>query len=96
MVGEDEIADIVSSWTGIPVSRLASEESDRLVRLEELLHKRVIGQDEPVKAVSRAVRRARAGLKNPETTHWFLCISGAYRCGENRAGPSAGRSHVRE
>lgn len=66
LVGEDEIADIVSSWTGIPVSKLASEESDRLVHLEELLHKRVIGQDEPVKAVSRAVRRARAGLKNPK------------------------------
>ncbi len=65
-VGEEEIADIVSSWTGIPVSKLAAEESERLVNLEEVLHQRVIGQDEPVKAVARAVRRARAGLKNPK------------------------------
>jgi len=65
-VGEDEIAAIVSSWTGIPVSKLATEESERLVHLEEVLHKRVVGQEEAVKAVSRAVRRARAGLKNPK------------------------------
>ncbi|MDH7475818.1 MAG: AAA family ATPase, partial [Anaerolineae bacterium] len=56
---------IVSSWTGIPVSKLAEEESQRLVRLEEVLHQRVIGQEEAVQAVARAVRRARAGLKNP-------------------------------
>lgn len=66
LVGEEEIASIVSSWTGIPVSKLASEESEKLVNLEALLHKRVIGQDEAVVAVSRAVRRARAGLKNPK------------------------------
>lgn len=66
LVGEEEIAVIVSSWTGIPVSKLANEESERLINLEALLHKRVIGQDEAVVAVSRAVRRARAGLKNPK------------------------------
>jgi ATP-dependent Clp protease ATP-binding subunit ClpC len=65
-VGEEEIAAIVSSWTGIPVSKLAEEESERLVHLEEILHKRVVGQSEAVKAVARAVRRARAGLKNPK------------------------------
>ncbi len=65
-VGEEEIAAIVSSWTGIPVSKLAAEESQRLVHLEDILHQRVVGQDEAVKAVSRAVRRARAGLKNPK------------------------------
>ncbi|HOB11909.1 MAG TPA: ATP-dependent Clp protease ATP-binding subunit [Syntrophomonadaceae bacterium] len=65
-VGEEEIAAIVSSWTGIPVSKLAEEESERLVHLEEILHQRVIGQSEAVKAVARAVRRARAGLKNPK------------------------------
>ncbi len=64
-VGEEEIADIVASWTGIPVSKLAVEESQRLIHLEDVLHKRVIGQEEAVEAVSRAVRRARAGLKNP-------------------------------
>ncbi|NLX03431.1 MAG: ATP-dependent Clp protease ATP-binding subunit [Syntrophomonadaceae bacterium] len=65
-VGEEEIADIVASWTGIPVSKLAVEESQRLVHLEDVLHKRVVGQEEAVEAVSRAVRRARAGLKNPQ------------------------------
>ncbi len=65
-VGEDDIAHIVSSWTGIPVKRLAMEESQRLLRLEEELHKRVVAQDEAVKVVSRAIRRARAGLKDPK------------------------------
>ncbi len=65
-VGEEEIADIVASWTGIPVSKLAAEESERLVNLEEVLHKRLVGQNEAVIAVARAVRRARAGLKNPK------------------------------
>ncbi|MGI5911368.1 MAG: ATP-dependent Clp protease ATP-binding subunit [Syntrophomonadaceae bacterium] len=66
MVGEEEIAAIVSSWTGVPVNKLAAEESERLVHLEEVLHQRVIGQEEAVQAVARAVRRARAGLKNPQ------------------------------
>ncbi|HZJ84523.1 MAG TPA: ATP-dependent Clp protease ATP-binding subunit [Syntrophomonadaceae bacterium] len=66
VVGEEEIAEILSSWTSIPVSKLAAEESERLVNLEDVLHERVIGQDEPVKAVARAVRRARAGLKDPK------------------------------
>lgn len=65
-VTEEDIAHIVSSWTGIPVKKLAEEESQRLLKMEEILHNRVIGQDEAVKAVSRAVRRARAGLKNPK------------------------------
>ena len=65
-VGEEEIAAIVSKWTGVPVSKLAMEESERLVHLEESLHARVIGQNDAVQAVSRAVRRARAGLKNPK------------------------------
>jgi len=65
-VSEEEIATIISSWTGIPVSKLALEESERLLHLEDVLHSRVIGQNEAVKAISRAVRRARAGLKNPK------------------------------
>lgn len=64
-VTEEEIADIVSSWTGIPVKRLAEEESERLMKMEDVLHERVIGQDEAVKAVSRAIRRGRVGLKDP-------------------------------
>jgi len=65
-VMEDDIAQIVSSWTGIPVRKLAEEESERLLKLEEILHQRVIGQDEAVNAVAKAVRRARAGLKDPK------------------------------
>jgi len=65
VVEEQDIAHIVSSWTGIPVKKLAEEETEKLLRMEDLLHERVVGQDEAVRAVSRAVRRARAGLKDP-------------------------------
>lgn len=65
-VTEEDIAMVVSSWTGVPLTQLAQEESERLLKLEEILHKRVIGQDEAVVAVSKAVRRARAGLKDPK------------------------------
>src|ERR687898_651951 len=65
-IGEDEIADIVSMWTGIPVFKLTEAESQRLVRMEEELHKRVIGQHQAIVAVSKAIRRARAGIKDPK------------------------------
>jgi len=65
-VGEEEIAQIVSMWTGIPVMRIAQEESQRLLQMEDALHARVIAQDEAIEKVSRAVRRARAGLKDPK------------------------------
>ncbi|MCG8401677.1 MAG: ATP-dependent Clp protease ATP-binding subunit [Firmicutes bacterium] len=65
-VTDEDIAQIVASWTGIPVRKLAEEESERLLRMEEILHQRVIGQEEAVRAVSRAIRRARAGLKDPK------------------------------
>lgn len=65
-VTPDDIAQIVASWTGIPVSKLAEEETERLLKMEDILHERVIGQEEAVKAVSRAIRRARAGLKDPK------------------------------
>lgn len=65
-VTEEEIAQVVSSWTGVPVTKLQEGESERLLRLEEILHERVVGQDEAVDVVSRAVRRARAGLKDPK------------------------------
>ena len=64
-VTEDDIAEVVSMWTGIPVTRLAQEETERLLRMEEELHKRIIGQDEAIVGISKAVRRARAGLKDP-------------------------------
>ena len=63
-VGAEEVAQIVASWTHIPVTQLTEDESDRLLHLEETLHQRVVGQDEAVSAVSRAIRRARAGLKD--------------------------------
>ena len=66
MVTPDDIAQIVASWTGIPVKKLAQEESERLLHLEELLHQRLIGQEDAVTAVAKAVRRARAGLKDPK------------------------------
>jgi ATP-dependent Clp protease ATP-binding subunit ClpC len=65
-IGEDEIADIVSMWTGIPVFKLTEAESQKLIRMEDELHKRVIGQDAAIVAVSKAIRRARAGIKDPK------------------------------
>ncbi len=65
-VTEEEIASIVADWTGIPVKRLAEEESERLKNMEEILHRRVIGQNEAVSAASRAIRRGRVGLKDPK------------------------------
>jgi ATP-dependent Clp protease ATP-binding subunit ClpC len=65
VVTDEDIAEVVSMWTGIPVSRIASEESQRLLQMEEALHSRIVGQDEAITAISKAVRRARAGLKDP-------------------------------
>jgi ATP-dependent Clp protease ATP-binding subunit ClpC len=65
VVTAEDIAEVVSMWTGIPVVQLASDESSRLLQMEEVLHKRIIGQDEAINTISRAVRRARAGLKDP-------------------------------
>ena len=64
-VTEDDVAEVVSMWTGIPVARLAVEETARLLHMEEELHKRIVGQDEAIVSISKAVRRARAGLKDP-------------------------------
>ena len=66
VVTAEEIAEIVSDWTGVPVSQLTEEESKRLLRLEDELHRRIVGQDEAVSAVSRAIRRGRVGLKDPK------------------------------
>lgn len=78
-VSEEEIAEVVSGWTGIPVSKLVESEKEKLLRLPEILHKRVIGQDEGIQAVSEAVLRARAGLKNenrPVGSFMFLGPTG--------------------
>ena len=66
VVTEDDIADVVSMWTGIPVARIASEEQTRLLHMEEALSAKVVGQDEAIRAISKAVRRSRAGLKDPK------------------------------
>ena len=66
VVTEEDIAQIVASWTGVPVKKMTEDESQRLLHMEELLHKRVVGQDEAISAVSRALRRARAGLQDPK------------------------------
>jgi ATP-dependent Clp protease ATP-binding subunit ClpC len=65
-VTADDIAEVVAMWTGVPVHRMAGEERERLLEMERELHKRIIGQEEPIKAISKAVRRARAGLKDPK------------------------------
>ena len=65
-VGEEDIAKVVAGWTGIPVTRLTEDESQRMLKLEETLHKRVVGQDEAVTAVAKAIRRSRVGLKDPK------------------------------
>jgi len=66
LVTEEDIAQIVASWTGVPVKKMTEDESQRLLHMEELLHKRVVGQEEAISAVSRALRRARAGLQDPK------------------------------
>ena len=64
-VDEEDIAEVVSTWTGIPVSRLMEGEIQKLIRMEERLHQRVVGQDDAIAAVANAIRRARAGLQDP-------------------------------
>merc|ERR1711965_599255 len=68
VVTEEDIAQIVAAWTSIPVNKLTKSESEKLLQMEETLHSRIIGQDEAVVAVSRAIRRARVGLKSPNLT----------------------------
>lgn len=76
MVTEEDIAQIVASWTGIPVSKLTETESERLLQMEDTLHQRIVGQEEAVRAISRAVRRARVGLKNPNRPIASFIFSG--------------------
>ena len=88
VVTESEIAAVVSEWSGIPVSRVAEEESERLLKLEEELHQRVIGQEEAVVAVSKAVRRARAGLKDPKRPIGSFLFLGPTGVGKTELGRS--------
>ncbi|KAL3818483.1 hypothetical protein ACJIZ3_004388 [Penstemon smallii] len=83
LVTEVDIQHIVSSWTGIPVDKVSADESDRLLKMEETLHTRIIGQDEAVKAISRAIRRARVGLKNPNRPIASFIFSGPTGVGKS-------------
>ena len=82
---------VVSRWTGIPVSRLVEGRNGELLKLEELLHQRVVGQDEAVRAVADAVLRARSGIKDPNRPDRFISVSRPDRRRENRTGAGAGR-----
>ena len=93
-VDADEIAEVVSRWTGVPVSKLIEGEVEKLVELEDRLHARVIGQDEAVTAVANAVRRARAGLQDPKRPGGQLHLPGPDRGREDRACASALRATV--
>ncbi|KAI3915583.1 hypothetical protein MKX01_015408 [Papaver californicum] len=83
VVTEVDIQHIVASWTGIPVDKVSIDESDRLLKMEDTLHTRVIGQDEAVKAISRAIRRARVGLKNPDRPIASFIFSGPTGVGKS-------------
>ncbi|KAG2571783.1 chaperone protein ClpC1, chloroplastic-like [Panicum virgatum] len=88
LVTEADIQHIVSSWTGIPVEKVSSDESDRLLKMEDTLHTRIIGQDEAVKAISRAIRRARVGLKNPNRPIASFIFSGPTGVGKSELAKS--------
>src|SRR2546427_2966688 len=89
-VTPDEVAEVVSRWTGIPVSRLLEGEKEKLLRLDQILHERVIGQDEAVAAVADAVIRARSGLKDPKRPIGSCIFLRPTRLGQNPLGPGAG------
>ncbi|MGB3310760.1 MAG: ATP-dependent Clp protease ATP-binding subunit [Nodosilinea sp.] len=88
VVGEEDIAHIVASWTGVPVSKLTESESEKLMHMEDTLHQRLIGQDEAVRAISRAIRRARVGLKNPNRPIASFVFSGPTGVGKTELAKS--------
>jgi ATP-dependent Clp protease ATP-binding subunit ClpC len=88
VVGEEDIAHIVASWTGVPVKKLTESESEKLLHMEDTLHQRLVGQDEAVKAISRAIRRARVGLKNPNRPIASFVFSGPTGVGKTELAKS--------
>ncbi len=84
-VTEEEVAEVVSAWTGVPVSRMMQGEMAKLMLLEDVLHERVIGQDEAVSAVAGAIRRSRRGAERPEPAHRQLPVPRPHGCGQDRA-----------
>ena len=94
-VTADHVAQVVSRWTGVPVDRMLEGEREKLLHMEESLSKRVVGQEEAVKAVSTAVRRARAGLQDPQSADRIVHVPGTDRRRQDRAHQGAGRVPVR-
>ncbi len=94
-VTEEDIAQVVSLWTGVPVVRMSEVESDKLLHMEERLHRRIIGQDEALRAVSKAVRRGRAGSQGPTPPRRLLPLPRPHRRGEDGVGSRVGGVHVR-
>ncbi len=95
IIDEEAIAFIVSRWTGIPVTRIQEAEASRLLRMEEEIHRSVVGQDEAIQAVSRAIRRSRAGLKDPNRPIGSFIFSGPTGVGQDGAGARAGAVPLR-
>ena len=93
-VTPQDIANIVSTWTGIPVVQLTEEESERLLKLEEVLHQRIVGQDEAVTAVAKAIRRGRVGLKDPKRPIGSFIFLGPTGVGKTETLQNLGRSNV--
>ena len=94
-VDEELIAEVLAIATGIPVFKLTEEETSRLLRMEAELHKRIIGQEQAVKALSQAIRRTRAGLKDPKRPGGSFIFAGPVRCRQDRALQDARRVPVR-
>ena len=95
-VGAEDVAEVVANWTGIPVSRMLESDIQKLLRMEERLRQRVIGQEEGIAAVSSALRRARSGLQDPNRPIGSFIFMGPTGVGENRARQGARRIHVRQ
>jgi ATP-dependent Clp protease ATP-binding subunit ClpC len=85
-VQREDIEEVVSRWTGVPVSAIKEEESQKLLRIEEELHKRVISQDKAISALARAIRRSRAGPQEPESSHRFVPLPGPHRRRQDGSG----------
>ena len=96
VVGKGDIDEVVSKWTGVPISSINQDEGDKLLRMEADLHKRVVSQDKAISAISRAIRRSRAGLEEPQSAGWQLHLPGSDRRRQDGAGARARQLPVRQ